>query len=145
MDRIILTLVIVFLFQSVAFAQFFGFGDKNSQFKSKIPVITEKLKNFEMKADPSVEENLNLLLKSLEDSIDQEKLFCAGEAMDENSKYIAPNKKEVCMRELKQKYIESTEVVFELKKKYLKLVLENYQDKLSEIQKESLKSIESKF
>jgi hypothetical protein len=139
-------LILFIFFNSFnSYSQFLGFGEEKKQFSSKIPGIIEKLSQLEIVATPQFESSFNDQIHDLEVVLDQDMLYCSGEAMGDKGKYISPDKKQVCIRELKQRYIEGVNLIFEIKKKYLALINEKHMESLSRIQKETLKSVESKF
>lgn len=138
------SLLIFLLLTSVAHADLFDFG-KDSGKESKIPSLVEKLKSLEMKDAPGFEETFNQLVKSVENSVEEEKLYCAGEASDASGKVLPANQKQLCMRELKKNYIEAQTTIFDIKKKYLSFIHQKQIDKLTEIQKKLKADIEKNF
>ncbi len=136
--------LIVIIFSFSAQADFFGFGGGNG-YKSKIPELAEKLKSVDMSAGPSYEEQFNQGVKNIENAVEEEKLFCAGEASDSQGRVLPKEQKQLCFRELKNRYLEAHDVIFDLKKKYLKVVHERQLDKLGEIQKKLKGDIEKSF
>jgi hypothetical protein len=137
-------ILISFFVLSYAHADFLGFktGDTN---RSKIPELSEKLKNLEMEKNPAYEENFNQLVKTLETTMEEEKLFCSGEVADSNGKVLGKDQKQLCFRELKGHYLEALDIVFDLKKKYLGFIHNRQVEKLSEIQKKLKSDIEKSF
>lgn len=137
-------LVLLFIFSFSAHADFLGFktGDDVS---SKIPGLIEKLKKLEMADTPVYEENFNQLVKSIENSMEEEKLFCAGETADANGKVLPKESKQLCFRELKSNYLEAMDTIFDLKKKYLGLIHNRQIEKLSDIQKKLKADIDKSF
>lgn len=137
--------LIVFLFISFsASADLFDFGSDSGR-ASKIPELVDKLKGMEVKDDPGYEDRFNQAVKAIENAVEEEKLFCAGEVADNNGKLLPPAQKQLCMRELKKNYVEATDTIFELKKKYLGLVHQRQLQKLTEIQKKLKADIEKNF
>lgn len=139
------SLLVLSLFISLhASADFLGFkiGDDR---KSKIPDLIEKLKDLKVEDSPAYEESFNQLVKSIENSIEEEKLFCSGETADANGKVLPKESKQLCFRELKTHYLEAMETIFDLKKKYLGLIHNRQIEKLSEIQKKLKADIEKSF
>ena len=124
-------------------ADFLGFG--TAEGKSRITPLLEKLQNIPMKVDPAYEEEFNKAVKILESGIDEEKLYCSGELADSDGKVLTKDKKQICMRELKKNYIAAMDTVYELKKKYLQMVLVRQQDKLKEIHSKLKQDIEKNF
>lgn len=137
--------LLIFLFiSSYAFADIFEFTQKSGH-ESKIAPKVEKLRSLEMKDGPEYEERFNQLVKAIEHSIEEEKLYCSGEIADDKGKILPPAKKQLCMRELKKNYVEATETIFELKKKYLGLIHQRQLERLTEIQKNLKMDIEKNF
>ncbi|HXH76495.1 MAG TPA: hypothetical protein VNJ08_16105 [Bacteriovoracaceae bacterium] len=126
-------------------AQFLGFGGKNGEFKSRIPALLEKLKAMDMKADSLYEESFNLGVKNIENGMEEEKLFCSGEAVDAEGKSLPPDKKQLCMRELKKHYLDAMSMVFDLKKKYLGLIHTRQVERMGEIHSKLKSNIEKNF
>lgn len=137
-------LILITLISFSAHADFLGFktGDDVS---SKIPGLVEKLKNLDMADTPVYEENFNQLVKSVENSMEEEKLYCAGETADSNGKVLPKESKQLCFRELKSNYLEAMDTIFNLKKKYLGLIHNRQIEKLSEIQKKLKADIDKSF
>ncbi len=125
-------------------ADFLGFktGDGPS---SKIPQLIEKLKELKVEDSPAFEESFNQMVKSIESSIEVEKLYCSGEMADANGKVLPKESKQLCYRELKTNYLEAMETIFNLKKKYLALIHNRQIEKLSEIQMKLKADIDKSF
>jgi hypothetical protein len=136
--------VLVLLFSLTAQADFFGFGD-DKKFSSRIPPLVEKLKALKMKDDPSFEDEFNKAVKNVENGVEEEKLFCSGEAGDQQGRVIPQDQKQLCFRELKKRYLEAVNVVFDQKKKYLGILHAKQIERLSEIQKQQKSEIEKNF
>lgn len=137
--------VLIFLFLvPVAHADIFGFGGDKA-FKSRLPQLTEKLKGLELKTDPGFEDTFNQTVKDVENGIEEEKLFCSGEAPDADGKILPPDQKQLCFRDLKKNYLEALEVIFEAKKKYLQLLHSEQQERLTQIHKKLKADIEKNF
>lgn len=144
MVKTLLSLFVLLSFS--AEAQFLGFGgDSKANLKSRVPELLEKLKGLEMKTDPHYEESFNQGVKGIETAIEEEKLYCSGEAVDSEGKVLAPEKKQLCMRDLKKQYLKSNEEIFELKKKYLELIHTRQMDRLDEAQAKLKSNIEKNF
>lgn len=141
------SLLVLFLCISLnAQADLFDFGTERGAGKeSKIPALVEKLKGLEMSDSPAFEETFNQAVKAIENSVEEEKLYCSGEAADSEGKTLAPAQKQLCMRELKKHYTEATTVIFDLKKKYLGFIHQRQLKKLSEIQSKLKADIEKNF
>lgn len=135
-------LVFLLLITSVK-AQIFGFGEE--KFKSSIPELSKKLRSLEMKSGPQFEEEFNKAIKDIQNAVEEEKLFCSGEAANTEGKTLGKEQKELCFRELKKHYLEAMDVVFVLKKKYLELLHSEHLEKLTEIHKKLAKDIEKNF
>lgn len=142
MVKFILILNCLFIFD--AKADLFDF-DSDKPRESKIPALVEKLKSLEMKEDPSYEEAFNQSVKSIENSMEEEKLFCSGEATDAEGKALPKEQKQLCMRELKKHYLNATMTIFDIKKKYLGFIHQKQLEKLTEIQKKLKADIEKDF
>jgi seryl-tRNA synthetase len=137
------TFLVFILISSSVNAQIFGFGEE--KFKSAIPELSKKLKSMEMKSGPQFEEEFNKAVKNVQNAVEEEKLFCSGEAANTEGKTLGKEQKELCFRELKKHYLEAMNVVFVLKKKYLELLHSEHIEKLTEIQKKLAKDIEKNF
>ena len=136
-------ILIAVLFQfSVAHADLFDFGSDKSSRDSKIPVLIEKLRSMEMKDEAAFEDRFNQAIKAIENSVEQEKLFCTGELTDNTGKILPASQKQLCMRDLKKNYVEATETIFEIKKKYLGFIHQKQLQNLTEIQKKLKSDIE---
>ena len=142
MVKFILILSCLFVFE--AKADLFDF-DSDKPRESKIPALVEKLKGLEMKEDPAYEEAFNQSVKTIENSMEDEKLFCSGEATDAEGKALPKEQKQLCMRELKKHYLNATMTVFDIKKKYLGFIHQKQLEKLTEIQKKLKADIEKDF
>lgn len=139
---------ILILFTLISFsakADLFDFASDKGGKDSRIPALIEKLKSLEMKDDPAYEEAFNLNVKAIENGVEEEKLYCSGEATDAEGKTLPPAQKQLCMRELKKHYLDATTAIFDLKKKYLGIVHQRQLEKLSEIQKKQRADIEKNF
>ena len=142
MVRFILALSLFLSLQ--AQADFLGFKIGDSS-RSKIPDLIEKLNKLEVEDSPAYEEKFNLLVKSIENSMEEEKLFCSGETADASGKVLPKESKQLCFRDLKTNYLEAMDTIFNLKKKYLGLIHNRQIEKLSEIQKKLKIDIEKSF
>lgn len=137
-------LVLFLIVSTAAHADLFDFA-KDSGAESKIPSLIEKLKNLEMKDEPEFEETFNQAVKSIENSVEEEKLYCAGEAADASGKVLPAAQKQLCMRELKKNYLEAQTTIFDVKKKYLGFIHQKQLQKLTDIQKKLRADIEKNF
>jgi hypothetical protein len=135
--------ILVFLISFNAYADFLGFNSDST--KSKIPEIVAKLKSIKVEDGPIYEEKFNQLVKLIENSMEEEKLFCSGETSDSEGKVLPKESKQLCFRELKTHYLEAMETIFNLKKKYLGLIHNRQIEKLTEIQKKLKADIEKSF
>lgn len=142
MVQIVLILCLLFSFN--AFADFLGFKTSDSS-KSKIPDLIEKLNKLVIEDSPAYEEKFNLVVKSIENTMEEEKLFCSGEAADSDGKVIPKEEKQLCFRDLKTNYLEAMDTIFNLKKKYLGLIHNRQIEKLTEIQKKLKLDIDKSF
>jgi hypothetical protein len=137
-------LIFIFLsFSMSAYSDFLGFKTSNS--RSRIPAITEKIMNLKIEPGPVFEDSFNQLIKSLEVTLEEEKLFCAGESADNTGKVISNEQKQVCFRELKTFYLEASDAVFNQKKKYLGVIHEAQVKKLNQLQSNMRTEIEKSF
>ncbi len=139
-----LILLVLFFLSLPASADLFDFAGEKSA-NSRIPVLVQKLRGLEMKDGPEFEELFNQTVKGIENAVEEEKLYCAGEAANASGKTVEPSQKQLCMRELKKAYIEATAVMFDAKKKYLGFIHERQLRKLSEIQTRLRADIEKNF
>ncbi len=137
------TFLVLFFISTGAYGQIFGFGEE--KFKSAIPELSKKLRSLEMKTGPQFEEEFNKAIKDIQNAVEEEKLFCSGEAANTEGKTLGKEQKELCFRELKKHYLEAMDVVFILKKKYLELLHSEHIEKLTEVQKKLAKDIEKNF
>lgn len=135
----------VFLFSFAAFADIFDFDDKKSGRESKLPDLIAKLKKLDVKNGPAYEDEFNQLVKSIENAVEEEKLFCSGESVDSEGKALPAGQKQLCIRDLKNYYLEATQVIFDQKKKYLGILHQKQLDRLTEIQKKTRADIEKNF
>jgi hypothetical protein len=135
--------ILVFLISFNAYADFLGFNYDST--KSKIPEIVAKLKSIKVEDGPIYEEKFNQLVKLIENSMEEEKLFCSGETSDSEGKVLPKESKQLCFRELKTHYLEAMQTIFNLKKKYLGLIHNRQIEKLTEIQKKLKADIEKSF
>ncbi len=126
-------------------ADFFGFGGGKDKFESQIPGLVEKIRALKMSANPSFEDEFNKSIQALENKVEEEKLFCAGEAQDAKGRSLPLAQKQLCFRELKKKYLEAVDVVFEAKKKYMGILHNRQLERISEIQKQQEADIEKSF
>ena len=125
-------------------ADLFGFGS-DKKFVSAIPALVEKLQKIEMKSNLGFEDEFNGTVKAIENSIEEEKLYCAGEASDANGKVLAADQKQLCFRDLKKSYLNATNVIFEAKKKFLTYLHDQQQERLTAIQKRLREDVEKNF
>lgn len=137
-------LIAALLFSSMAYADLFDFGTEKGK-ESRLPAFVEKLKNLEMKDGPQFEDQFNQLVKRIENAVEDEKLYCSGETTNNEGKTLPPAQKQLCMRELKKQYLEATNTIFEVKKKYLGFIHQRQVEKLSEIQSKLKTDIEKNF
>lgn len=137
--------LILFLFLSFdARSDLFDFvSDKDTD--SKINSLVANLKKREIKDGPEFEDFFNQTVKSIEYAVEEEKLYCSGEAVNRKGKTLPSGQKQLCMRELKKRYLEATSVVFDIKKKYLALVHERQLKRLSEVHNKLREEIEKNF
>jgi hypothetical protein len=127
-----------------AHADIFGFGSDKT-FKSRIPELTEKLRKLQLKTDPNFEDLFNQTVKDVENGIEEEKLYCGGEAPDAEGKTLPADQKQLCFRELKKNYLEAVDVIFEAKKNYLQLLHNEQQNRLTEVHRKLKADIDKNF
>ncbi|MCM2349074.1 MAG: hypothetical protein NDI69_03575 [Bacteriovoracaceae bacterium] len=137
-------LIVLCLYMSDANANLFDFSSDKGR-ESKIPTLVANLKKLEVKEGPAYEETFNDGIKAIENGIEEEKLYCSGEATDAEGKALPKDQKQLCMRELKKHYLEATTVIFDLKKKYLGFIHQKQVEKLTEIQTKLKADIEKNF
>ena len=135
--------ILVFGLLTSAHADMFGFGEGTS--KSRVPALSEKLKKLPLKSEPGFEDTFNQTVKELENSIEEEKLYCGGESPNAEGKSLPADQKQLCFRELKKNYLEAIEVIFEAKKKYLQLLHEEQQARLTETHRKVKADIDKNF
>lgn len=136
-------LVLSLFISFAASADIFDFGSSGRE--SKIPNLLDKLKSLDMKEGPAFDESFNQVVRSIENAVEEEKLFCSGESADSQGKILPAGQKQLCMRELKKHYLDATETIFDIKKKYLGYVHQKQIEKLSDIQKKLKADIEKNF
>jgi hypothetical protein len=137
-------ILLITFFSFTAKADFLGLKSASS-LNSKIPLLVQKLKSMEMEKDPSYEDTFNRLVKNIEQGLEEEKLFCAGEVADSSGKVLPKEQKQLCFRELKSHYLEAVDVIFQMKKKYLSLIHTRQLERLGEIQKKTKADIDKTF
>lgn len=138
-------LICFFLFNLEAKADLFDFVSGGDDGESRITKLIEKLKKLEMRDAPEFEESFNQLIKAIEVSVEDEKLYCSGESTNSKGKTLPSSQKQYCIRELKKQYLEATNTIFEIKKKYLGYIHQKQIQKLSEIQAALKSDIEKSF
>ena len=129
---------------NTAQADFLGLGGE-STLKSQIPTLVEELKGLEVKVDPAYEDSFNEGVRKIENRVEQEKLFCTGEAVDSEGNTLTKEKKQLCIRDLKKHYILAMDTIYELKKKYLGLIHERQLKRMDEVQAKLKADIEKNF
>jgi hypothetical protein len=139
-----LVLVVLVLFSLPLRADLFNFGAEKSA-PPRIPALVEKLRGLEMKDGPEFEDLFNQTVKGIENAVEEEKLYCAGEATTASGKSVEPGQKQLCMRQLKKAYLEATAAIFEAKKKYLGFIHQRQLRKLSDVQARLRADIEKNF
>lgn len=129
---------------NTARADFLGLGGE-STLKSQIPTLVQELKNLEVKVDPVYEDSFNEGVRKIENRVEQEKLYCTGEAVDSDGKTLTKEKKQLCIRDLKKHYVLAMDTIYELKKKYLGLIHERQIKRMDEVQVKLKADIEKNF
>lgn len=142
MGRLFLVFTLFISFYS--HADLFDFSSDGKR-QSQIPALIEKLKSLDIKTGPNYDETFNLTVKAIENSVEEEKLYCSGESADPEGKTLPPSQKQLCMRELKKHYLEAQETIFDLKKKYLNYIHQKQVEKLTDIQTKLRNDIEKNF
>lgn len=137
-------LPLILIFSLNARADLFGFGS-DKKLLSRIPALTEKLQALTMKGNLGYEDEFNAIVKSIETTLEEEKLYCAGEVSDAQGKVLAADQKQLCFRDLKKNYLNATAAIFEAKKKFLTHLHDQQQEKLTAIQKRLREDIEKNF
>lgn len=137
-------LVTLFMYSFSTRANLFDFGASSGK-ENKIPTLVEKLKNFDMKEGPAFEEAFNQIIKAIENAVEEEKLYCAGESVDNQGKTLATSQKQLCMRDLKKQYLNAMDAIYDSKKKYLGHIHQRQLEKMSESQNQLRKDIEKNF
>ena len=137
-------LPLILLLSLNAHADLFGFGS-DKKLVSRIPALTEKLQSLQMKGNLAYEDEFNATVKGIETALEEEKLYCAGEASDANGKVLAADQKQLCFRDLKKSYLNATNVIFEAKKKFLTYLHDQQQERLTAIQKRLREDVEKNF
>lgn len=138
-----LSLVCLF-FLNTAQADFLGLGGE-STLKSQIPTLIEELRAVEVKVDPAYEDSFNEGVRKIENRVEQEKLYCTGEAVDSEGKTLTREKKQLCIRDLKKHYVLAVDVIYELKKKYLGLIHKRQLKRMDDVQVKIKADIEKNF
>lgn len=137
-------LIVSFFVSFNASADFLGFKIGDNE-RNKIPEQIEKLKKIDIEDSPAYEEKFNNSVKAIENSMEEEKLYCAGETADSSGKVLPNSSRQLCFRDLKTNYLEAMDTIFNLKKKYLGLIHTRQIEKLSEIQKKLKVDIDKSF
>lgn len=136
--------LLIFLISFSARADLFDFGSGSGR-ESRLPALVEKLKGLDMKQGPAFDEVFNQTVKNIEVAVEEEKLYCAGEAADGEGKTLPPSQKQLCMRELKKQYLGAMDSVFEIKKRYLGFIHQKQMESLGDVQKKLKADIEKNF
>jgi hypothetical protein len=138
--------LLIFLLLSTSLqADIFDFNTGKSDNESRLPLLIDKLKKIEVIDGPTYESSFNQTVKEIENRVEEEKLFCSGEAQDSEGKTLPAAQKQLCMRELKKHYLEATSTILDLKKKYLGYIHQKQIEKLTEIQNKLKADIEKNF
>lgn len=138
-------LIFFFLLNYEVRADLFDFVSGDDDGDSRLSKLIEKLKKLEMRDGPEFEESFNQLIKAIELSVEDEKLYCSGESTNSKGKTLPSTQKQFCIRELKKQYLEATNTIFEIKKKYLGFIHQKQLQKLSEIQATLKSDIDKSF
>lgn len=135
--------IVLVISSSIAQADLFDFGDKDSG--TKIVTLMDKIKALKMNDGPEFEALFNQNIQGIENALEEDKRFCAGESVNKQGKTLPASQKQFCMRELKKHYLDATVTIFEVKKKYLEFIHQTQIRKLSEIQIKLKADIEKNF
>lgn len=101
---------------------FHSFANSDFEFTSKIPEVTQKLKNLKSANLESFEADFNQQVKDLESLFEKEKSICIGEMSSESGVVVAKENRQICLRKMKGHYLSALNVVHDLKKKYLEVI-----------------------
>jgi hypothetical protein len=135
MAKIIPALILIFL----------GTPYARANYQSRIPELIKQLRAAEISSNPVYEETFNAGVKGIENAVEEEKLFCSGEAANKEGVVIPKDQRQLCFRQLKNHYLESIDAIFELKKKYLQVLHQRQLENLTGIQKKLRTDIEKSF
>lgn len=120
---------------------FHSFANSDFEFTSKIPEVTQKLKNLKSTNLESFEADFNQQVKDLESLFEKEKSICIGEMSSESGAVVAKENRQICLRKIKGHYLSALNVVHDLKKKYLEVI---YKKQLSLLD-ENFEKIKAQF
>lgn len=120
---------------------FHSFANSDFEFTSKIPEVTQKLKNLKSSNLESFEADFNQQVKDLESLFEKEKSICIGEMSSESGAVVAKENRQICLRKIKGHYLSALNVVHDLKKKYLEVI---YKKQLSLLD-ENFEKIKAQF
>jgi hypothetical protein len=135
---------LILLFSLSAQADFLGLGE-DTGLQSRIPALIEELRSLEMKVDPNYEDAFNKGVRKIENGMEEEKLYCTGEASDAEGKTLPKDKKQLCMRALKKHYLQAMDSIYELKKKYLELIHSRQMKRMDEVHEKLKVDLEKNF
>jgi hypothetical protein len=139
------SLLIFLLLSASAQGDIFDLTSESIENESRLPSLIDKLKKIEVSDGPAYESIFNQTVKAIENRVEEEKLFCSGEAQDSEGKTLPASQKQLCMRELKKHYLEATSTILDLKKKYLGHIHRKQLENLTEIQNKLKADIEKNF
>lgn len=120
---------------------FHSFANSDFEFTSKIPEVTQKLKDLKSTNLESFEADFNQQVKDLESLFEKEKSICIGEMSSESGAVVAKENRQICLRKIKGHYLSALNVVHDLKKKYLEVI---YKKQLSLLD-ENFQKIKAQF
>ena len=143
-------IILTFLFLSYSSsANIFDFGmdkkDSDEAEESRMNLLIDKIKKLNFNQTEEFEERFNEFVKAIETIMEEEKSYCNGETTNKEGKTLSPSKKQFCMRELKNKYLEATRTIFDIKKRYLGHLHQKQLNKLAEIEASIKSEIEKNF
>lgn len=139
-------LLVLILSTQYAQAQFWNFGDKPSASGTgRIQLELDKLGDLNIQSGGEFEDKFNLIMKTVSNIIEEEKLICSGEVAGPSGILTSRDQKQVCFREMKKSYASYIEKSFEIKKKYLGVLHQKKLEDLDKIKKSQLEQLERAF
>lgn len=96
--------------------------EKKTTLQSRIPELTSRLKALKLEDDLRFEEQFNLLIKELEQTVEREKNICMGELSTDGGEVVTRDNRQLCLRSIKGHYLQSINEIHQLRKRYLTLI-----------------------